>query len=89
MPALSPWELSKAEAQKKVHEHNATICQLLQDLAEARRLATEYRNAYGKHFYDGYSGTLSLPWETPLFSKLNAIGEARAESAAPPHDQTL
>jgi hypothetical protein len=30
---------------------------------EARRLATEYRDAYSKHFKDGYSGIASLPWE--------------------------
>jgi hypothetical protein len=30
---------------------------------EARRLATEYRDAYAKHFKDGYSDLASLPWE--------------------------
>lgn len=42
------------------------LCQvdeLKTQLKEARKVATEYRDAYGKHFKDGYSDIASLPWE--------------------------
>jgi len=45
---------------------------------EARAMARDMRNQLKKDS----RARLIFPWE-------NAIGEARAESAAPPHDQTL
>jgi hypothetical protein len=49
-------------------EHTAAVeaelsRKLERERDEARRLATEYRDAYSKHFKDGYSGIASLPWE--------------------------